>query len=211
MRELFQTLLDRLLDAPDFVIYLVLGALAALENIVPPVPADVVVLVGGVLAGRGQVDPLTVFLVVWICNVLGALLVFMLGRHFGPRFFSSHIGHLILRPGQLTALGAFYTRFGFGVIFVSRFLPMFRAVVPAFAGVAGLGLVRSAIPIATASALWYGLLVYVGVAFGSNWESILVMLQSSGRWTGLLAALVLAGVAAWWWRSRRTDRDPEGL
>jgi membrane protein DedA with SNARE-associated domain len=42
---------------------------AAVENVFPPVPADVVALFGGFLAGQGVVDPLVMFLVVWLCNV----------------------------------------------------------------------------------------------------------------------------------------------
>jgi membrane protein DedA with SNARE-associated domain len=207
--DLLRSLLDRLLAASDLIVYLVLGVMAALENVFPPVPSDVVVLFGAVLAGRGQVDPVTVFLVVWVSNVGGALLVYLLGRRYGPGFFAGRVGRTILRPGQLTALGAFYVRFGFGVIFVSRFLPMFRAVVPAFAGIAGLGFFRTAIPIAAASAIWYGLLVYLGVKFGSNFEAVLATLRSSGRWSAGVAAGAVLLLLVWWWRSRRKEREAE--
>ena len=54
-------LLDWLAGAHPVVVYAVLGAAAALENIIPPIPADVVVLFGGLLAGRGGADPWLVF------------------------------------------------------------------------------------------------------------------------------------------------------
>jgi membrane protein DedA with SNARE-associated domain len=207
VRELLGPLLDRLLAAPDFLVYLVLGVLAALENLVPPIPADVIVLFGGVLAGRGQVDAWTVFLVVWAANVSSALLTYGMGRRYGPGFFAGRLGHLILRPGQMAALGAFYHRFGVGVIFVSRFLPGFRAVVPVFAGVAGVGFLRTAVPISVASGLWYGFVVYMGVAFGSNWEGILALLQRTGRWAAWVAVILLAIVLFWWWRTRRYGEE----
>lgn len=205
MSEWLSGFLDTLGSAPAAVIYLVLGIAAALENIVPPVPADVVVLFGGFLAGRGAASPLAVFVAVWLCNVGGALLVYGVGRRFGAEFFQGRRGRLILRPRQLERLSHVYRRYGFGVIFVSRFLPMFRAVVPIFAGVAGLGLWRTALPMALASGLWYGAIVYLGVAAGRNWEHIVERLDSAGRSLWIVAAVVTAAVGAWWWKTRSAD------
>ncbi len=50
-------MLDRFLDwvaqLPELLVYIVLMALSALENIFPPVPADVAVVLGAFLAQRG--------------------------------------------------------------------------------------------------------------------------------------------------------------
>jgi membrane protein DedA with SNARE-associated domain len=58
---------------------------------------------------------------------------------------------------------------------VSRFLPAFRALVPVFAGVTRVPLRRVLLPLALASALWYGALVYLGAMAGatgtSSWRS----------------------------------------
>ena len=202
LAEGLRALLAWLLAAPAAVVYLVLGLFATLENLVPPVPADVVVLFGSVLAARGGARLELVFLVVWLCNDAGAMIVYFVGRHYGAAFFEGRWGRLLLKPGQVESLSGFYQRWGFWVIFVSRFLPMFRAVVPVFAGVAGVGVARAALPIAGASALWYGFLVYLGSAAGRNWEELLAGLESASRWLWLLALAVGVGVAAWWWRSR---------
>ncbi len=202
MGEWLDTLLNWLSSAPHAAIYAVLGFAAALENVVPPVPADVVVVFGGVLAGRGGANPWLVFLAVWLFNVAGALFVYAIGRRYGAAFFAGRWGRMLLRPHQLEELDGFYHRFGTGIIFVSRFLPMLRAVVPVFAGVSRLGVVRTALPIAAASALWYGGLVYLGTAAGRNWHEVMATLDHLGRWFWLAALLLLGGVAAWWWRSR---------
>jgi membrane protein DedA with SNARE-associated domain len=209
VRDLLSRLLEHLLSAPDFVVYLILGVLAAVENVFPPVPADVVVLFGGVLAAYGEIDPRTVFLVVWVCNVGSALLVYAIGRRYGPAFFAGPWGHLLLRPGQLRTLGIFYRRFGPGVIFLSRFLPGFRAVVAPFAGVAGVSFWKAAVPLAFASALWYGGLVYVGYTFASNWGMIVGALNRSSRLSGIVTAIVFTGLAVWWWRSRRHNQEQQ--
>lgn len=202
MGEIVERLLDWLAAAPPAAVYGVLGIAAAIENIVPPIPADAVVLFGGLLAGRGTASPWLVFLAVWLCNVAGALLVYYAGVRFGPGFFAGRVGRLILHPGQVHRMSQFYRRFGVGVVFVSRFLPMFRAVVPVFAGVSRIGFWRTAPPLAAASALWYGALVYVGAVAGRNWDQLMSTFRSIGTWFWAVALLAAAGVAWWWWRSR---------
>jgi membrane protein DedA with SNARE-associated domain len=188
---------------PGPLVYLVIGAFAGLENIFPPVPADALALTGGFLAGRGVISPVGAFLVVWGANVATALLVYWVGRHYGASFFSGRVGRMILQPQQMEKLSALYAKHGAKVIFFSRFLPGFRAVVPIFAGVSGMGWGRTALPIALASALWYGLVVYLGATAGSRWEEIRATVEASGRWFGIAAVVLFLIVAWWWWRSRR--------
>lgn len=194
---------------PEPVVYLVIGIFAGLENLVPPVPADVIALAGGFLAGRGVTNPWLTFLVVWLSNVGTAMLTYWLGRRYGPGFFSGRIGRIILQPGQLTRLAAFYGRHGPKVIFVSRFLPGFRAVVPVFAGTSGLAVVRTAVPIALASGLWYAVVVYLGATAGEHWEEIRGAVERSGRWLAIAAVPLFLGVAWWWWKTRG-DPDAPG-
>lgn len=199
--------IDRLVawmaELPGPLVYLVVGAFAALENLIPPVPADVVALFGGFLAGQGTVNPWAAFLVVWLANVGGALLVYWLGRHYGTAFFQGRLGRMLLQPHQMEQLGRFYSRHGTKVIFVSRFLPAFRAVVPIFAGTSGLGFVRTAVPIACASALWYGIIVYLGATAGRNWALVRQKIEASSQWLGMAAVVLMIGVGVIWWKTRR--------
>jgi membrane protein DedA with SNARE-associated domain len=193
---------------PPLLVYAVIGGFAALENLVPPVPADVVALAGGFLAGRGVTDPWISFLVVWSANVGTAMLTYAMGRRYGPAFFAGPLGRLILHPGQLSRLAAFYARHGAKVILISRFLPGFRAVVPVFAGASGLGVLRTALPIALASGLWYGFVVYLGATAGENWEEIRGAVERSGRVLAV-AAVPLFLLVAYWWRRTRGLADPD--
>jgi membrane protein DedA with SNARE-associated domain len=196
---------------PEALIYVVIGVMAGLENIVPPVPADVVALTGGFLAGRGVTDPILSFLVVWICNVSTALLVYWVGRRYGTSFFSGRIGRMLLQPRQMSRLSALYERHGGKVIFFSRYLPGFRAVVPIFAGTSGMSVPRTAIPIMLASGLWYGLIVYLGATAGRNWEQIRAQVEASGRWLGVAAAVLFLAVGIWWWKTRGKEEMIEEI
>ncbi len=206
MGGLIDSLLGWMQGLPPALVYLVIGAFAALENVVPPVPADVIALFGGFLSGQGIINPWAAFLVTWISNVGGALAVYGVGRRYGTSFFQGRLGKMLLNEDQMGKLSGFYKKHGVKVIFVSRFLPMFRAVVPIFAGTSGLGFWRTAIPIALASGAWYGLVVYLGATAGKNWEQIRATVDASGRWLFIAAAVLGAGVAWWWWKSRKETR-----
>jgi membrane protein DedA with SNARE-associated domain len=196
---------------PGALVYVVIGVMAGLENIIPPVPADVVALAGGFLAGRGVTDPILTFLVVWGCNVGTALLTYWVGRRYGTRFFKGRLGRMILQPGQMRRLAALYEKHGGKVIFFSRYLPGFRAVVPIFAGTSGMTLPRTALPIALASGLWYGLIVYLGATAGRNWEQIRAQVEASGRWLGLVAAILFIAIFVWWWKTRGKEELEEEI
>jgi membrane protein DedA with SNARE-associated domain len=208
-------LVDRLIawmeGLPEALVYVVIGLMAGLENIFPPVPADVVALTGGFLAGRGVTDPVLSFLVVWICNVGTALLMYWVGRRYGTSFFRGRVGRMLLQPGQMSRLSALYQKHGGKVIFFSRYLPGFRAVVPIFAGTSGMTFVRAAVPIALASGLWYGLIVYLGATAGRNWEQIRASVESSGRWLGIAAAILFAILGWYWWKTRGEEEVVEEL
>ena len=133
----------------------------------------------------------------------GALLVYWVGRKYGTRFFQGRVGRMLLQPKQMEKLSGFYARRGTIVIFFSRFLPAFRAVVPIFAGTSGVPFVRAAVPIAVASGAWYGLIVYLGATAGENWEQIRAAVEAFSRWLAVAAAVLAVLVGVWWWRSCR--------
>jgi membrane protein DedA with SNARE-associated domain len=200
-----EAVLSRLAELPPVLIYLVIGTGAALENFIPPIPADTFVLLGAFLAETTGATALAIFLVTWLSNVASAVGVYLLARRYGESFFATNVGRWLLQPRQLQQVGGFYARWGTPAIFVSRFLPAFRALVPVFAGVTRVPLGRVLLPMAVASGLWYGLLVYLGAFAGRNWDAIVALLgQVSG---GLVVAATVLGTALmyWWWRTRHRE------
>jgi membrane protein DedA with SNARE-associated domain len=187
----------------------VLGVGAAAENVAPPVPADTFVLFGAFLAAQGRARPWIVWLATWLPNAASALIVYALSRHFGRAFFRTRIGRLLLRPHQLATVDRFYHRWGARAIFLSRFLPGFRVVVPVFAGVSHVGVWRAGVPLVLASGVWYGLLVWLGVQAGRNWNAIQELFVHASGWLAVIAGALLLLLLAWWWRSRlhRGGRD----
>lgn len=188
---------------PPGAVYTVIGVLAAVENIVPFVPADTAVALGAFLSTAGAVSAWAVFLVTWVANVTTATLVYLAGRRIGRPFFSGRTGQRLLRPHHLARLESLYSRYGAWGILLSRLIPGVRAVVPPFAGVARVGFWRAVPPMALASGGWYGALTYLAATLVTELNDIPVLVSRVNR-VALVVALVVAVAALVMWRRRVT-------
>jgi membrane protein DedA with SNARE-associated domain len=183
---LIEGLLERLLALPAPAVYLVIGTLATVENIIPLVPADTAVALGAFLAQRGLTTPLNVFLVTWVANTAGAVAVYVSTRTYGRSILSGRVGRRLLSPSAIAAIEREYIRFGVVGIFITRFLPGIRAVVPAFAGLVKLSAPRALIPLAVASGIWYGALTAAAAFLGANWETVIGMVSGANAVLGVV-------------------------
>jgi membrane protein DedA with SNARE-associated domain len=192
---------------PRGLVYLLLGMGAALENVIPAIPADTFVALGGFLSAIGQLDWRWLLAVTWLMNVTSALGMYRIGYTHGRRFFERGWGRRVLNPRQMDRMSAFYGRFGLFAIFFTRFLPGLRAVVPIFAGVSHQPLLFVAIPIGAASAIWYGLLIWMGAVVGQNLSALQEMLRRSNGVLLMVALITTVAVGAWWWRTRHPPHE----
>jgi len=185
---------------PPGPLYALVATFAALENIFPPVPADTAVALGAFLAGRGTLDPWAVFGLTWTANVGSGAVVYFASHRFGRPFFQGKLGRRLLSEHAMGHIEREYRRHGTYGIFLSRLLPVWRGVVMPFAGIAGVPPVRALLPLALASALWYGLLIYLVTVLGTNLDAVV---RAVARVNGALAIVALAavlGLGLWIWR-----------
>lgn len=200
-------MLDRFLDwvaqLPELLVYVVLMALSALENIFPPVPADVAVVLGAFLAQRGLTDAVALGVLCWLANTTSAAGMYFYARRHGRRFFAEGWRRKLMPPEAIADLERAYIKHGVAGIFISRFLPGVRAAVTPFAGVVGMSPVRALVPAAAASAIWYAVLVGFGSFLGVNWETARAMVDDANKVLSGLAALVTAAIVLWLWKRRK--------
>ena len=194
---------------PPWALYASLAAVAAIENIFPPFPADTIVAFGAFLAAHGEASLAGTVAATWVGNVGGALIMYALGRRLcGPELRRRLEG--LGGGGSVERFGGLYERYGIAALFLSRFLPAVRAVVPPLAGALHIPALRFTVIVAAASAIWYGGVAVVAYRVGSNWTELRAALGSMGRWTGGAAlAIVLVAVAVIVWR-RRASRAVHG-
>lgn len=188
---------------PIGTLYAALALVAAVENVFPPIPADTVVALGSFLAARGRGSVLAAFLATWIGNVSSAMLMYALGRRYGAEKLEKRLlGNK--GPGAEQRLHQMYGRYGVTALFASRFIPGVRALVPPFAGALRVPPLRAALAIASASAIWYGTVSYLGFTIGGNWQRVKHLITEYSRVLAIVAILILlAGAVIWRNRSRK--------
>ena len=184
-------------------IYAILALLSAVENVFPPVPADVAVVVGAFLSHRGQTSAPLVGALCWLANTASSAAMYFYARAHGRRFFQEGWPRRLMPPSTMRALEHAYARHGVYGIFLSRFLPGIRAGVTPFAGVVGISPLRALVPSAAASAIWYAFLAFTGAALGLNLEAAKRLLGRANRVLALISVVAVMLAALWLWRHYR--------
>ncbi|MEB4614060.1 DedA family protein [Leucobacter sp. M11] len=99
-------------------------------------PGDSLLFTVGLMTATGIIPyPIVVTcLLVFVAAFLGDQMGFTLGRKLGPAIFSREQSR-VFNPANVKRTGEFFKKFGPKAIVLARFLPVFRAFVPAAAGV----------------------------------------------------------------------------
>lgn len=170
---MLEDILNYLSALSPFWIYITLFFFSFIENIFPPSPSDVVVVVGAALisAGSGDVSFAGVLVITSIGSSLGFMLMYYMGMLFGEK---------ILRSGKLKFISQesidktdkWFTRYGFKLIIANRFLPGTRSVISFFAGISELAPLRTFIYATISAFAWNVIIIYMGSALGNNIEII---------------------------------------
>lgn len=186
-----EAIINWLSALPIGTLYIAIGVISAIENIFPPFPADIVVAFGSFLAARGKASPYSTFLVAWIGNLVGAALMYYVGRRYGSSAFMSRLERWAGK-GAEQRLMALYGRYGLPALFLSRFLPAVRAVVPPFAGAMKLPVIPVALAVGAASGVWFTFITFIAYRAGSEWEVLYATIVRSGKIVAIVASSIVA-------------------
>jgi membrane protein DedA with SNARE-associated domain len=166
--------LENLLNSIDPIIaYVVLFFSAFLENVIPPIPGDTVVVIGAYLVSTERLGFWGVFISTCIGSSFGFMVMYYFGAKFGRSFINKKTRSKMFKESQIQRVEKWFADWGYWVIFANRFLSGTRSVVSIFAGlfhlnafyVFGLGLISTMI--------WNGLLISLGLLLGENWNVLM--------------------------------------
>ena len=166
------------------------------------IPGETLVIVSGMLASLGILDPVDLIVVVSAGAVLGDNVSYQLGRHLGHPWLVRYGGRVGLDHARLERVDAFYDRHGGAAIVFGRFVGFLRALVPFVAGAAHMSYPRFVCYNAFAATLWATSVVLFGYFVGGSWQLV-------ERWTGragVITALGAAVVVLVWARRRHLAR-----
>lgn len=202
MDAYLDALVQRLSQVAPCWAYLVLLGSAFLENLVPPIPGDTVVVFGAYLVGRGALRLVPVFVSTWAGGTAGFMVVYWVGATQG-RALLARWPRPPLAPKSLARAEHWLARYGLLLIVVNRFLSGVRTAIALSAGIGRLAWPGVLAAAALSMALWNAVLLGMGLLLGENWAAIRQLLASYNRWVGGLVLLAVAVLLGRWWRRRR--------
>jgi membrane protein DedA with SNARE-associated domain/membrane-associated phospholipid phosphatase len=187
--------------------YLLVGGLAFLETgafVGLVAPGESAVLIGGVVAGQGQISIVALIALVWACAVAGDLTSYLLGRRLGRGFLERHGPRLKITEERLQHVEGFFARHGGATILIGRFIGLVRAVAPFLAGASRMELRRFLPYDIVGAGLWSALFCLLGYFF---WRSLGTVQTYIGRGAAAFTTVVVIVLAVIF--AVRLRRDPE--
>lgn len=184
------------------------GLLILLENLIPPIPSEVVLPLAGYRASTGGVNALAVWPAATAGSVVGALLLYGLGTWLGyERLYalSRRRWFVLFSCRDLERGHGLFDEHGGKVVLLGRFVPFVRSIVSVPAGVAGMPLPRFVALTTIGSGIWNALFLGLGWWLGQRWDAVQGWL---GPVSYVVLALLLVGLV-WLAVRRLRSRDTE--
>ena len=144
-----------------------------------------------------------VFGLAWVANVGSAAGVYALARRHGALVSRGFLGRHIFTPRTVAHIEEQYRRHGAYGIFFSRLLPVWRGVVMPFAGIARVPAWRALIPMALASAIYYGALTYLVSRLGTDLDVVVRIVRGVNTGLAVVGGVLIVVIALWIIRRRR--------
>ncbi len=187
---MLETLLAQLEAIDPIWIYLIVVFFAFIENLFPPSPSDVVVIVGasGLSAAEWSYIPLV--LAVSLSSALGFMAMYLIGTYLGDRVLRRGRVKLFSREA-LDRSERWFGRYGYWFIAANRFLPGTRSAISLASGVLKTEPGRTFGCALFSALLWNSLIIYLGMLLGANVDVIDRCLSAYHRLIILLTAVVV--------------------
>ena len=146
--------------------YLGIFALMVIENVFPPIPSEVIMGIGGVLVGKGQMEFWPLLAVGVAGTTLGNYVWYWIGDKWGYQrlepIVEKHGRWLTLDWEHIEKGTAFFRSHGQWVVFFMRFSPFLRTIISLPAGLSHMSLWRFLLFTAAGAAVWNALLIEAG-------------------------------------------------
>ena len=185
------------------------GLLVALENVIPPIPSEIVLSMAGYLAGEGRMNVVLVWIAATAGSVVGALLLYWLGYALGEDRLKRWLDRVpLVDLSDLNKADRWFERHAKSTVLFGRCVPVVRSLVSVPAGANHMPLSIFTLLTAIGSGVWNLLFVGAGYLLGERWQNI----DKYSHWFDYAVYALIVGSAAWWItkkvRKRRAAASP---
>ena len=187
---MFEDILHQISTFPPLWIYVTLFLFSFIENVFPPSPSDLVVLIGGTLISTEVIHFIPTLILTTVGSLIGFMVLFYLGSAVDKKVI--HSGKIkFISVNAVDKVEAWFSKYGYWVILANRFLPGTRSVISFFSGLSHLKVERT-ILLATISAfMWNAIILILGITFGDHVKVIDNYLSTYSNIVIAITALII--------------------
>ena len=169
-------LITKTVETNPYIAYLVIGFAMFLENLIPPIPSEIIMPLGGFFVYTGDLNFYILIVSGLIGTVVGALPWYFLGKLLNEKKLSNFID----RKGKFVGISLkdldksrlWFDKYGVLLVFWGRLIPGIRTLISVPAGIELMPINKFLIWTSLGSLIWVIFLTSSGYLFGENYEII---------------------------------------
>jgi membrane protein DedA with SNARE-associated domain len=177
--------------------YVAIALVMLIENVIPPIPSEVVMPLAGFLVQQGKLEIVPVVLAGLVGTVLGAWFWYGVGRLVNEEhlehWLQRHGRWLGLTPADLARSRRWFNRHGAALVFWGRIIPGIRTLVSVPAGIELMPQRPFLLWTTAGSLLWVLILTVTGQAMGEGYKRVAAWIEP---FADLIIVLIMIAVLA---------------
>lgn len=188
---MIQSIIDWLVNVISVLGYPGVFISVFLESFFAPIPSEIILPFSGFVASLGSMNIYFVILVATVAAYLGSLPFYFIGK-WGEKpvleFLNKFGKYLFIKKSDVKKGFEVFDKYGSGVVFVGRLVPIIRTLISFPAGVSKMNFLKFTSFTLFGSLLWNIILTYSGYLLGDNWEKIANIV---GQYENVIIALCI--------------------
>ena len=197
---MINSLVDWLVSSIDSLGYIGIALAVFLESFIAPIPSQIILPFSGFLASQGSLNIVLVILIVTLSAYIGTLpfyVVGLWGEEFIMKFLRKYGKYLFISQEDLDKGYTAFAKYGYGIVFFGRLLPIIRSVISFPAGAAKMNFWKFSVFTFAGSLIFATILCTAGYLMGESWHIVVIYVEEYER---VIIAIFLILFLLYIWR-----------
>ncbi|TDK57206.1 DedA family protein [Bacillus salipaludis] len=144
----------------------------ALGLMIEIIPSEIVLGYGGYMIAQGHLNFLGAVIAGTIGGTIAQLFLYWAGYYGGRPFLEKYGKYVLIKKSHIDVAESWFQKYGAGVIFSARFIPVVRHAISIPAGIAKMPVSKFTLYTVAAVLPWTVLFLYLGKVLKENWSHI---------------------------------------
>ncbi|MBS4174610.1 DedA family protein [Bacillus sp. FJAT-49736] len=136
------------------------------------IPSEIVLAFAGYLVSKGEVSFIGAIIAGTIGGTIAQIIIYWIGAYGGRPFLKRFGKYIFIHEKHILLAEKWFERYGSGVVFTARFVPVVRHAISIPAGITKMSFGKFTLYTGLAAIPWSIFFIYLGDKLASNWENV---------------------------------------